>query len=346
MIPDKALRRPASQSASTRAPTPWEVIIKTAVTHTVTYFVAGLGAFAFLDYQALFAGKGLAGLMRPVSHPLVMAGPLFQPIRGVLFGVVFYLLRSAFFGRTNGWLVMWAVLVSVGIVGTFGPSPGSLEGFVYTVVPSSVQLILLPEVLTQSLLLSWVVCQWVIEPTRTRSTRNKAIRSPGAGTGRRFHRPPDGPCWRLESWQINIQTLSDAMRLERGEPILPARNLDETRAFYVKLGFKPWWGATESPWEYEILSRGHFVVHFYLDSNLSPNRNETSCYWRVRDADRLYEEFSAVNLPSEGIPRVTVPADEPWGMREFALVDPSGNRLRVGHDLDPDTAYVPDDDVV
>jgi hypothetical protein len=25
--------------------------------------------------------------------------------------------------------------------------------------------------------------------------------------------------------------------------------------------------------------------------------------------------------------------DKPWGMREFALVDPNGNLIRVGHDL-------------
>ena len=24
--------------------------------------------------------------------------------------------------------------------------------------------------------------------------------------------------------------------------------------------------------------------------------------------------------------------NEPWGMREFTLVDPSGNLLRIGHD--------------
>jgi hypothetical protein len=30
------------------------------------------------------------------------------------------------------------------------------------------------------------------------------------------------------------------MRIERSEPILPALNLDETRAFYEKLGFAAW----------------------------------------------------------------------------------------------------------
>ena len=130
------------------------------------------------------------------------------------------------------------------------------------------------------------------------------------------------------------------MRTERSEPILPARNLDETRAFYEKLGFVSWHGG-RGHWEYEIFSRGHLVVHFFAEPGLIPGENETSCYWRVRDADRFYQELAGLNLPSEGIPRLTAPVDQPWGMREFALVDPSGNLIRIGHDLDANAAYVP-----
>jgi len=130
------------------------------------------------------------------------------------------------------------------------------------------------------------------------------------------------------------------MRTERSEPIFPALNLDETRAFYERLGFVPWWKGRGSR-AYEIVSRGHLVIHFFAEPELTPGENETSCYWRVRDADRFYQELAALNLPSEGIPRLTAPADQPWGMREFTLVDPSGNLVRVGHDLDADAAYVP-----
>jgi len=142
-------------------PTAKHIVVKTLMTHTVTYFVTGILAFYVLDYPSLISATKLGVLMRPLSDPMVIAGPLFQPIRGVLFGFVFYLLRDPLFGRKRGWLVMWAVLVSVGILGTFGPPPGSLEGLVYTILPPSLQLTLLPEVLLQSLLLSWLVFQWV-----------------------------------------------------------------------------------------------------------------------------------------------------------------------------------------
>ena len=93
-----------------------------------------------------------------------MAGPLFQPIRGILFGIVFYLLREPFFSRKDGWLIMWITLVVVGIIGTFGPTPGSLEGMLFTVFPLWVHLRGLPEVLLQSLFLSLILFYWVSHP--------------------------------------------------------------------------------------------------------------------------------------------------------------------------------------
>jgi hypothetical protein len=123
------------------------------------------------------------------------------------------------------------------------------------------------------------------------------------------------------------------MRSERSEPILPSRDLTETRGFYERLGFESWWKG-RGPWDYEIVSRGNLVLHFFLESSLAPGQNDSSCYLRVMDADQLHAELSALQLPTEGIPRLTAPATQPWGMREFAVVDPSGNLLRIGHNLD------------
>lgn len=120
---------------------------------------------------------------------------------------------------------------------------------------------------------------------------------------------------------------------ERSEPILPARNLDEIRDFYSRLGFRPWFGP-DGRWPYEILSRGNLVMHFYHDPALDPYSNNGGCYWRIPDADSLHAEFASLDLPGQGIPRLTPPASHPWGMREFALVDPSGNLVRIGSPLD------------
>jgi hypothetical protein len=147
-------------------PTLVETVVKTIAVHTVTYFIMGLLASTILNYAGFFADSSLNLLMRQTNNPWVMAGPLFQPIRGILFGIVFYLLREPFFGKKTGWLVMWFVLVVVGIIGTFGPSPGSIEGVLYTVLPLWVHLRGLPEVLLQSLLLSVILFYWVNHPEK------------------------------------------------------------------------------------------------------------------------------------------------------------------------------------
>ncbi|MEO6237394.1 MAG: hypothetical protein ABIQ52_10390 [Vicinamibacterales bacterium] len=141
-----------------------DIIIKTVVTHTVTYFIMGALAFVVFDYPRLYAETNYKYLMRQTTDPLVMAGPLFQPVRGLIFGIAFFLLRRSFFGHEKGWLQMWAVLVCLGILGTFGPSPASVEGMIYTTLPLRLQFIGLPEVLLQALLLSFIVFQWVRRP--------------------------------------------------------------------------------------------------------------------------------------------------------------------------------------
>ena len=140
------------------------IALKTILVHTVTYFGMGLIASTLLNYGAWFAETSLRSLMRQTSEPLVMAGPLFQPIRGFLFAVAFYLLRDVLFDKKNGWLVMWITLVIVGILSPFGASPGSIEGMIYTIVPFGYHLMGWPEVMLQALFLSLILCYWVNHP--------------------------------------------------------------------------------------------------------------------------------------------------------------------------------------
>jgi len=140
------------------------IVVKTAVVHTLTYFVAGILAYNLFDYSARFAEYPLNALMRPTDELLVRAGLLFQPIRGVLFGLVFYLLREVLFKQKNGWLVMWINLVVIGILSTFAAAMGSIEGLVYSKLSIlwGGQL----EVLLQSLLLSLLTWYWVRNPQK------------------------------------------------------------------------------------------------------------------------------------------------------------------------------------
>ena len=140
--------------------------VKTIVVHAVTYFVMGLLASTLLNYGSWYAESYLSGFMRQIDNPMVMAGPLLQPIRGLLFAVVFYLLRDVLFGRKHGWLIMWVILVFIGILSTFGPSPGSVEGMIYTIMPFWDHLKGWPEVMIQALLFSLILTYWVEHPEK------------------------------------------------------------------------------------------------------------------------------------------------------------------------------------
>jgi hypothetical protein len=146
------------------APTLWAVVAKTTVVHTITYFAVGLIALGLFRYSKKLADPDLASTMRQTDDPLVRAGVLFQPIRGALFGLVFYLLRDVVFLQSAGWLILWATLVVIGIVSTFGPARGSIEGLIYTKRAFKGLWGGMIEVLAQSFLLAAITFYWVNHP--------------------------------------------------------------------------------------------------------------------------------------------------------------------------------------
>ena len=145
-------------------PTLWGLIVKTSVAHTLTYFLMGILAYNFLNYSELFATGALASFMRPTDSPWVAAGPMLQPIRGLIFALAFYPLREIFFGKKNGWLILWWVLIALGILSTFGAATGSIEGMIYTIIPTSITNYL--EVVPQAFLLSAILFYWVNHPEK------------------------------------------------------------------------------------------------------------------------------------------------------------------------------------
>jgi hypothetical protein len=160
------VERHATDALTRVLPSCRAVVVKTMVAHTVTYVVIGVLAFFVFDYPRLFAETELRFLMRPTTDPVVMVGPLFQPIRGLLFGALLFMLRETFFATRWGWLRLWLVLVVVGIIGPMGPVPGSLEGMIFTKIPLLVQLKGLPEVVLQTLVFSQILCYWVDHPEK------------------------------------------------------------------------------------------------------------------------------------------------------------------------------------
>ena len=141
-----------------------DLILKTSVVHTVTYFVAGAAAMTLYNYEQYFnevAQRG--GLLRSFDDPILMAGPLFQPIRGVIFALAFYPIRSVIFVSPYGWLILWWILIALGILSTFGAAPNSIESLIYTTrTPDFLNV----ETEVQALGLAGFLWLWVRHPER------------------------------------------------------------------------------------------------------------------------------------------------------------------------------------
>ena len=96
-------------------------------------------------------------------------------------------------------------------------------------------------------------------------------------------------------------------------PIIPSRDLALTSAFFGRLGFE------------------QAGLHFFHFPEVDPWSSVAGCYLYVEDADALHAEYERLGLPGGGIPRLQgPPIDTDYGLREFAVVDPDGNLLRIG----------------
>ena len=116
---------------------------------------------------------------------------------------------------------------------------------------------------------------------------------------------------------------------EYAAPILPARDFEATARVYQKLGFSVV-SQYQPPEAYLIQRRGQVELHFFPHFELDPAASYAGCYIRVADVDAWFDLARQAGLPDAGIPRLIPLRDRPWGMREFAVIDPNGSLLRIG----------------
>lgn len=121
-------------------------------------------------------------------------------------------------------------------------------------------------------------------------------------------------------------------------PILPCRSINDILEFYRALGFEVTYQQTK-PNNYAVVCRGGIELHFFSMREFDPATSYSSCYVRVSDVDGLYQAFTSGlrqsygRLPSAGIPRV-IALKNKSGRREFIVVDPGGNWIRIGQPIE------------
>jgi len=113
----------------------------------------------------------------------------------------------------------------------------------------------------------------------------------------------------------------------RVAPIIPVLDLDAALDRYRRLGFDV--HDYEGAERYGFADRGPVSLHLTEWSEHDPKRTASSVYFYVSDADALHAEWQALGLDG----RFSQPSDTPYGLREFAYIDPDGTQHRVGSPL-------------
>lgn len=144
------------------------ILYRTIISHTVTYFATGVIAAILLGYSTRMIRPDVAPIIRKITDPILIASPLFQPLRAALLAIVFYLLRDVLFSNRRGWLILWCMLVIIGILAPFSASWGGIEGMIFFNLPLWDHITGWPEVFSQTLLLSVILTYWVDHPQSKR----------------------------------------------------------------------------------------------------------------------------------------------------------------------------------
>jgi len=145
--------------------------VRAMVVHTVTYLLFGIIMSRVFDYARVFQLETIRDFMRPVDSPFVLAGPMLQPLRGLVLALGVWPLRGFLLEHRRGWLVLWGVFLAFGILGPPGAAPCSMEGVIYSKLPLWFHLMGLPEIGLQTLAFSVVLLRWerhAMGPARTR----------------------------------------------------------------------------------------------------------------------------------------------------------------------------------
>ena len=107
---------------------------------------------------------------------------------------------------------------------------------------------------------------------------------------------------------IKINSISGVVRY--------VKDVDATAAFYENLGFR-----SKREADYATCYVNWFWVEFHKNEGAAPQASEQLAV-SVEGIDEFYEA-----LVAKGIKPESEPQDQPWGRREFTVVDPDGYKL-------------------
>ncbi|WP_179346067.1 bleomycin resistance protein [Winogradskyella ursingii] len=112
-------------------------------------------------------------------------------------------------------------------------------------------------------------------------------------------------------------------------PKLPMRNKAITKDYYInKLGFKVL--DSEDFDGYLMITKETIEIHFFEFKKLKPRKNYGQVYIRTNNIEQLYQEFLDHDIVIHPNGKLSI---QPWGQKEFSLLDPDSNLLTFGQGI-------------
>ncbi|MDD4296458.1 MAG: hypothetical protein PHC69_05805 [Ruminiclostridium sp.] len=134
-----------------------KLISRITAIHIFTYIISAITFAIVFDYNELFRKGITAYYMKDYGSVKIIAGPIIQLFRGVLYGVVLLLTKDSFINKKYGYLKLWMVMLILGLLNPLTISPGSIMGMVYTQLSLEFHLKSVIEAAVQSLLFAAIV---------------------------------------------------------------------------------------------------------------------------------------------------------------------------------------------
>lgn len=113
-------------------------------------------------------------------------------------------------------------------------------------------------------------------------------------------------------------------------PVLMCRDVAASVLFYARLGFECLFQDSPTEPRYAVVQRDLVQLHLqWADANQwQPMLDRPNTRLRVAGVDRLFEELAAQGIAGASESPWAVPAETPWGTREFHIRDIDGNGLQ------------------
>jgi catechol 2,3-dioxygenase-like lactoylglutathione lyase family enzyme len=116
------------------------------------------------------------------------------------------------------------------------------------------------------------------------------------------------------------------LRSIEAKAFVPARDFELSKKFYEAIGFTLIWSTPQLA--YFLHDTSAFLLQ---DFYVKEHTDNFKMHLLVDDVDAWWKHISPMTVQFQ----ITVeePSDKPWGMRDFALVDPSGVMWRIGQTI-------------